>query len=528
MRYLPEISRGLLSSGRIVLLLGCTVFCSSCFMLDLLGLEFIPFADRDAGAEPEDAEGRDRHSVDAHGQEELALGEDHFGGDDRIRLEENTPEACTDGFDNDGDGYTDCRDWDCDAVELCGVDEVTAATCSNGYDDDGNGDPDCEDAKCQGLSVCVSVEEGIAACSDGVDNDGDGAEDCTDAACLPLSICDPTEDRPATCSDGVDNDGDGQRDCRDTACEGLAVCSRIALRVATWNVHEIGAAGSAEFLAAVQVLLRIGADVVCLEEVHSDEGDRLSALGAAAGYTYVYQGAASTTMAAGLTNACLSHLPVASSRSLASSDLSSDPEAAEVARDFVELRVEIQPGVAFAGLLVAHLKSGFTHADFFRRGVEAIRLGRAVAGYRVAHAGEGIVVMGDFNEEVDSSGLGRIYETVPEDMPVSYHLGADIGLPLTYNPFAPLGDEGMALVVAAHEDLPSELGTRIPSARRIDYLFAVGLGLEGAEVYNDCQDNGVDDPPIGNCLSKDGAPLACGTVETASDHRPVFADFLLE
>jgi len=43
-----------------------------------------------------------------------------------------------------------------------------------------------------------------------------------------------------------------------------------ALRVVTWNVETIGVMGSAEYNAALDVLKRIGADVVALQEVASN------------------------------------------------------------------------------------------------------------------------------------------------------------------------------------------------------------------------------------------------------------------
>ena len=37
-----------------------------------------------------------------------------------LLLDEKKVESlCADGVDNDGDGYTDCDDWDCDATLVC-------------------------------------------------------------------------------------------------------------------------------------------------------------------------------------------------------------------------------------------------------------------------------------------------------------------------------------------------------------------------------------------------------------------------
>ena len=75
----------------------------------------------------------------------------------------NNLEDCTDGEDNDGDGFIDCND-----IDDCCV--------------PGTG---CEEAP-----VCNMVE----ICDDGIDNDGDGLEDCDDEAdCCESADCAATE-----------------------------------------------------------------------------------------------------------------------------------------------------------------------------------------------------------------------------------------------------------------------------------------------------------------------------------------------
>ena len=65
--------------------------------------------------------------------------------------------------------------------------EFTAAECSNGLDDDGNGFPDCEDFGCQSseaVTACdATSERNVRTCNDGFDDDGDGAVDCDDSGC---------------------------------------------------------------------------------------------------------------------------------------------------------------------------------------------------------------------------------------------------------------------------------------------------------------------------------------------------------
>ncbi len=61
---------------------------------------------------------------------------------------------CADGVDNDGDGWTDCGDLDCEADPACDPVEH----CANGLDDDGDGWTDCDDEDCTWLPVCNLLE----------------------------------------------------------------------------------------------------------------------------------------------------------------------------------------------------------------------------------------------------------------------------------------------------------------------------------------------------------------------------------
>ncbi|MEE2780537.1 MAG: hypothetical protein VYE15_08430, partial [Myxococcota bacterium] len=112
-------------------------------------------------------------------------------------LAEEDLAACTDGIDNDGNGFTDCDDWSCsqhgspEAVAHCAAAaEATVEACTDGIDNDGNGFVDCADFGCskspeaEVAALCVATAElGPEACSDGKDNDGNGFIDCDDFSC---------------------------------------------------------------------------------------------------------------------------------------------------------------------------------------------------------------------------------------------------------------------------------------------------------------------------------------------------------
>jgi hypothetical protein len=117
---------------------------------------------------------------------------------------------CSDGIDNDGDGFIDLQDFNCvDSDD----DSERPTQCSDGIDNDGDGFTDLDDFN------CVDGEdetERPTECSDGIDNDGDGFTDLDDFNCVDGE--DETE-RPTQCSDGIDNDGDGFTDLDDFDCE---------------------------------------------------------------------------------------------------------------------------------------------------------------------------------------------------------------------------------------------------------------------------------------------------------------------
>lgn len=89
--------------------------------------------------------------------------------------------ACSDGADNDGDGFIDLADPGCvDASDNSEVDPSSKPACSDGIDNDGDklidygNDPGCTSA---GDTDETNVEGDKPACSDGIDNDNDGFTD---------------------------------------------------------------------------------------------------------------------------------------------------------------------------------------------------------------------------------------------------------------------------------------------------------------------------------------------------------------
>ncbi len=125
---------------------------------------------------------------------------------------------CNNGLDDDQDGDIDCADSDCAADPSCAP-PPPEADCANGIDDDGDSLVDCADSDCAGDPNCAPTPE---ICNDGIDNDGDGFADCADSDCANDPNCGPTSE---ICDDGFDNDQDGDEDCFDSDCAGFPGCS---------------------------------------------------------------------------------------------------------------------------------------------------------------------------------------------------------------------------------------------------------------------------------------------------------------
>ena len=170
------------------------------------------------------------HDVNGDGQEGLAEAIHALQVAAGIIQNEDTNLTCTDGIDNDHDGYVDCDDFNCSqnpAVTVCNEHEDTTSLCTDTIDNDGDSFVDCDDFDCAGLTVCGGNEDTNALCSDGLDNDEDGYIDCDDYGCSQnsaVTVCEEHENTIALCTDTIDNDGDSFIDCDDFDCAGLPVC----------------------------------------------------------------------------------------------------------------------------------------------------------------------------------------------------------------------------------------------------------------------------------------------------------------
>ncbi|HEY4221640.1 MAG TPA: hypothetical protein VGO62_09860, partial [Myxococcota bacterium] len=99
---------------------------------------------------------------------------------------EDNDAACSDGIDNDGNGHTDCDDFNCAGFGNCKETACTTGNCcGDGIDNDGNSFVDCADFACSGNGTVLPDPacqvSGVSLQSIQNDTNGDGFTVTTDA-----------------------------------------------------------------------------------------------------------------------------------------------------------------------------------------------------------------------------------------------------------------------------------------------------------------------------------------------------------
>lgn len=314
-----------------------------------------------------------------------------------------------------------------------------------------------------------------------------------------------------------------------------AATERVPVRVASWNVQELGSSESRGFEALSTVLKRLDADVVLLNEIESSESAELEVLASGLGYDAAWL---DVQPFGTLGNAVLYRLDVVDRAEtdgfgtgeayddffLSGAELAGE-DALDLTREHVAAVFEVPGTAATLGVVGVHFKSGFDDDDEFRRTVDAQRA--AQAAQVVSELADVVLVMGDINEEEDeaeTSNEPSTWTQLPGGLPSSYDLGSDLagrlGDGIPHDAYGPLEDAGFAPIDLAQRD--GELGTRPSSGRRIDRLFADvasrGSGLRG-EVY----ETRLDTPDMPGLADGDAEPEPTD-VTRASDHLPLLVE----
>ncbi|MCB9684583.1 MAG: endonuclease/exonuclease/phosphatase family protein [Alphaproteobacteria bacterium] len=325
-------------------------------------------------------------------------------------------------------------------------------------------------------------------------------------ALLTFVACSRT---PPPLDGGTDGDAD-----TDVDADSDADTDHDTIRVVTWNVETLGAAGTDEYVATRDVLARIDADVIGLNELTDGESSHLQDLADDLGMAFSL--VPSSNPFGPLRNAVLTRLPVVTSHTWTSAELSGDNRANDVTRLPVSVIVEIDGGTL--ALVSEHWQSGFYDSDTFRRCVDGERVGQAADEVDA----DIIVVAGDVNAELED-GLGNpaAWTSLPSGIPGSFWLGSDLyarvtGGGLPNDPFLSMTDRGLTPVDALQID--GRDTTRDSSGRRLDYLFVSSRArVAGSEVYDSRDDGSGGLPKAGSAPARDATARA-------SDHFPVFID----
>ena len=313
----------------------------------------------------------------------------------------------------------------------------------------------------------------------------------------------------------------------------LAPLGAEEIRVATFNVgakldlnstnlfdYGIGDPGIVDHETVKAVLDRIDADVVALQEIHSDDlsgnPDDLDNMAAALGYPYIYPASKSNAFDTTLSVVILSRFPFSSTQSIGS-----PPGAKEITRLHPAVRVDV-PGTVNDPLIIsAHLKAGTSAQEKFRRAIEMRRLVGHLSTVGMTND-DNFVILGDFNPSSSNS----TYSTLPANLPTTFDLGSDITLPVTYstNPLAYFTTP--SAVKLDPRQVNGSKVTRPSSGTTLD-LFLVSPAIGGRPLFSEIYNSSLD---VSNStgLPKAGSPLADNTSELASDHLAVFVDIELD
>lgn len=326
----------------------------------------------------------------------------------------------------------------------------------------------------------------------------------------------------------------------------VAACHAVEIRVASFNVgaffaessegffyplYGLGAAGTPDHESVSDILDRIDADVVALQEIDSADSagipNDVQDLATSLGYPHVYIAPVGSAGPSGILKAPFDsdlRVAVISRYPFISTDAIRSPEnKRELTRLHAVVKVDVPGTTNDPVIITAHLKPG-DGEDRFRRGVEMKRLAMYLNVLGLTED-DNYIITGDFNFNPNYG--NTTYNSLPGGLPGTYALGADIPLPFSFstNPLAYFTSPGVARLDP--RQLNGSAVTFPGGAGFTLDLMLVSPAIAGrvtdSEIYNSALDTSNS-----SGLPKAGSPLAAGTSAAASDHYAVFADLELD
>ena len=292
------------------------------------------------------------------------------------------------------------------------------------------------------------------------------------------------------------------------ACAVGSLFAQTHVRVATWNIQDVGPRGSDEYTATLAILDRIGADVVGINEFNEIGGtnaeENFYNLADDAGYPFTVLPA--TNPFGSLRNALLSKYPFVAVTIHTSEGLSGDPGAKDITRLIIEVEIDLGADARVLTIAIEHWKAASGNNNEFRRAVESIRMAQVVGD--LVSDQDAYVLMGDVNEELENVPLRpNPFRSLPRGLPQSFSLGADLQAILkadgiVNDPFHHIVDTAQTSLLDAQQ-LDGNDATFPASGRRIDDVF-VSCALADLEPPAEVYDSADEGLPGG--LPKYGEP----------------------
>lgn len=319
----------------------------------------------------------------------------------------------------------------------------------------------------------------------------------------------------------------------------------VPLRVVTFNIEagfvgserqpSLTAPGTPDYESIKDILARIDADVVCLQEVFpSDYNDdtgtsqNFASLASELGYPHSILATRSNSFDFQLRNAILSRYSFVDLEQIGSADYYDDRgivgansnRARELTRNQLAIVIDVPEAAQPTTIVTLHNKSRSNTTDQFRQAIELARL-RDYLSDSGLNSNDNIIILGDFN--LGGSPITFTDEPTTQ-LPSSWNRGADIALPISYvaDPdfyfAAPL-----QLTALDARALDNSHNTTFGGSTLDFILTSPVIACNGSEIYH----SSLDTANVQG-LAKVGAPLPSATSSNASDHFAIFADFFLE